>query len=172
MNLFLLHPDPDVTAALLVDCHVVKMPLEAAQVAMTVFHLHPPADDWAQTFQAALARPPYRPTHKAHPVVLWAASGLTAYAQLLQYGLALCREYTLRYERQHASEPVLLWCQEHLGDLPLPAEGAPPVQCMPDEHKGPDVFAAYQNYYLAKLCDWAADPARAHMVKGGVASFS
>ena len=82
MNIFVLDTDPTIAAQMQCDKHVVKMPLECAQMLSTV-HRHYGSDD----FQL------YKSTHKHHPCTLWAASSRANYAWLFDHFRALNDEY-------------------------------------------------------------------------------
>lgn len=146
MNLFLLDDNMIAAARAHVDRHVVKMPLEAAQLLCSCF---PPG--------AA----PYKPTHIAHPLVVWTRASTGNFGLVVEYGLAVADEYARRYGREHASRAVIVWCAER---CPVPAGAlAEPVQCMPDEFQVPgDHVAAYRAYYRARkahLASWRAPAA-------------
>ncbi len=105
MNVFVL--DKDLTASVQAHCdkHVVKMILEAAQIAS--------AAHWKTGGEA-----PYKLTHENHPIVLWATESLAAYRYVVKYGLELCKEYTYRYGRRHKTEDKLEWLKANEPDLP------------------------------------------------------
>ena len=93
MNIFTVDHDPTVAAQQLCDKHVVKMPLETAQMLCSAFD---PLD---------LA--PYKRVHYNHPCTQWARQSEANFDWLVTHGLALCAEYTKRYGSdmiQHASE--------------------------------------------------------------------
>lgn len=153
MNIFYLDPDPVAAARAHNDKHVVKMPLETAQILSTV--------------SAHYGRPaPYKPTHASHPSVLWAARSRANYAWLVRLGLALCTEYYLRFgvrrARQHASLTVI----EQLAAPPanMPDLGFTPMaQAMPDACRAADAVAAYRTYYVTNkshLATWSAPGVR------------
>jgi hypothetical protein len=57
---------------------------------------------------------PYRTAHGAfrnHPCTQWAAANQYNLAWLICHGLALCKEYTLRYNKIHTCQDVLLQAQ-------------------------------------------------------------
>ena len=114
------------------DQHIVKMPLETAQILCTALHRYG-------------VEAPYRPTHVKHPSVLWAGDSADHFRWLVRFGKALCAEYTFRYGRRHKSEDVL----DHMPDnLPMPDTGwTDPPQAMPDIYKGDDAVAAYRAFY-------------------------
>ena len=128
MNIFALSNDPTEAAMLHLDKHVVKMPLETAQMLSTI------------------CGGPYKPTHAKHPCTIWAAASTGNYAWLVQLGIALSKEYTYRYRRVHKCQAVI----ESLRDAPptVPAGPlAPFAQAMPEECKAADAVLAYQTYY-------------------------
>lgn len=55
----------------------------------------------------------YKPTHINHPMVVWAASSLGNYRWTVRHGLALCSQYTLRYQKTHATNIHLQWLSAH-----------------------------------------------------------
>lgn len=138
MNMFVLDTDPYLCATYHCDKHIVKMPLETAQVACTVLQEH-----------GIDAK--YRATHKHHPLVKWAGASYYNYSFLLELGVALCEEYSYRYGRIHACQSVINECRCSMpqlkGVLPLGFTEIP--QCMPDYCKIPnDPVAAYRQYYM------------------------
>jgi hypothetical protein len=143
MNIFAVHVDPEVAARSLCDKHVVKMPLETAQMLCAVsWRFYVPA--------------PYKVTHPKHPCILWAGETAANWLWLLRHGLALCSEYERRYWRVHASQKVLFWCQEH-GGRPEEGSQTPFVQALPKELQQEDAVLAYRAYYLrdkARFARW------------------
>lgn len=79
--------------------HIVKMPLETAQMLCIPFQL-------ANMFA------PYKLTHKNHPCSLWARKSEGNYNWLITHGLELCAEYTRRYNKVHKSQAVIEWCKQ------------------------------------------------------------
>jgi len=135
MNIFILDADPVVAAQSQIDKHVVKMPLETAQLLCTAARVHGASD----------VR--YKATHGNHPCTLWAGMARGNYAWLLEHGLALATEYTRRYGKIHASEAVIREAAEHLPRIPDGAQTAF-AQAMPDEYRDVDAVRAYRRYYL------------------------
>lgn len=140
MNIFYLDRDIDRAARFHCDKHIVKMPLETAQILCTALHRHGIAA-------------PYLPTHAKHPSVLWAGDSLDHYRWLVRFGKALCAEYTRRYGRRHGSESVI----DALPDTPpIPTAGwTDPPQAMPDGCKRADAVEAYRAFYRAEKADFA-----------------
>lgn len=135
MNIFVLDTDPALAAEAQCDKHIVKMPLETAQLLCT-----------AAALNGALA-PRYRPTHAKHPCTLWAAASRRNYDWLIAHGVALANEYRRRYGRTHASEAVILDAVRYFPLLP-DTERTPFAQAMPDQYRAADAVVAYRAYYL------------------------
>lgn len=132
MNIFFVDRDPVAAAQMLCDKHVVKMALETAQILSTVMG------------------GPYRPTHRNHPSVLWAAEQP---AWVFAHFEGLLAEYTHRYGRQHKCSTII----HQLPLLPEATRWVDPPQCMPDQFKQSDTVAAYRAYYLgdkARFARW------------------
>jgi hypothetical protein len=130
MNIFVLSPNPVKAAQMQCDKHVVKMCLETAQMLSTI------------------SNGPYKPTHANHPCTLWAGANRTNYNWLVKHGLALCDEYTYRYDKRHKCRDII----ESLSTPPehIPIGITPFAQCMPDECKHTDPMVAYRQYYHTK----------------------
>lgn len=131
MNIFVLDRDPYRAAVAQCDKHVVKMPLETAQVMSTI------------------VGGPYRPTHARHPCTVWAGDSFGNFYWLYLHGMALCTEYTRRYGRVHKSQAVIEQCMTIACDSHefAKSEQTEFVQCMPDEYKHSDPVIAYRAYY-------------------------
>lgn len=133
MNIFVLDANPVIAAQLHLDKHVVKMPLETAQMLCTI--------------NAGYDIPvPYKPTHKNHPCTIWANSSRANYQWLVDLGINLCKEYTYRYHKVHACQKIiesLAVCPEQIPSTPQTAF----AQAMPDDCKQENAPQAYQMYY-------------------------
>lgn len=145
MNIFVLDTDPERAARALCDKHIVKMAVETAQLLSTVLRSYG-ADD------ADL----YRPTHRSHPCTLWAAASRANYQWLTNHGLAICDEYSRRYDKTHASLRVIRKADWMAVVIP---EGqlTPFAQAMPDEFRRDDAVEAYRAYYRgakASIAKW------------------
>ena len=93
MNIFYLHQDPHEAAKLQYNKHVVKMILESAQMLCTAHHCVM-GDD---------ADVPYKMAHKNHPSTIWARRSADNYTWLYHHFVALSKEYTKRYGKEHLS---------------------------------------------------------------------
>lgn len=95
MNIFWLDTNLDKCAQMHVDKHIVKMPIEYAQLLSSAL-IH-----WG--YDA-----PYKETHKNHPCGVWARKHKGNYQLLWDLADAVGREYTHRYGKIHKSHQLLL----------------------------------------------------------------
>lgn len=134
MNHFILDDDLAKSAQYHCDSHCIKIILEMTQVASTVNTI---LGFWA----------PYKPTHKNHPITVWARESRDNFDWICEYGLALCQEYFHRYGKIHKCQAYLekmLGAQNSLKYTGLTEF----CQCMPENCKNSDVVQAYRNYYI------------------------
>lgn len=140
MNIFYLHRDPKKAAVIQYNKHVVKMILESAQMLCTAHHCYG-SDEQKDNV-------PYKQAHLNHPSTVWARQSKTTYMWLYDHMIALGKEYTKRYGKEHLT---ILKCRDFLATPPLHIQGSEftePPQCMPDEYKVEgDSVSAYWNYY-------------------------
>ena len=147
MNIFVLDLDPKKAAVQQIDKHVVKMPLETAQMLCTALGRH------------GLEGTPYKQAYKKHPCTIWAGDSRNNFQWLVKHGIALSEEYTRRYGRRHKSQDVIEWCQRHMDTVP---EGGRTTfaQAMPEQYKDENPVVAYRSYYLgdkARIAAWKAN---------------
>ena len=139
MNIFILDNNLKKSAHAHVDRHIVKMPLETAQLLCTTRH---ELGEVAETI-------PYRKTHVNHPCSVWARESYANYKWLCSMGIELCKEYTYRYGKVHKCQAVIENCIENTPDpntfTYLELTEFP--QAMDDEYKSNDPVLAYRNYY-------------------------
>ena len=170
MNIFITHPDPDVSARVLPDKHVVKMPLESCQMLAIIYSKW--YYDWGQLHKKdGTAYFTEKGGFRGHPSTVWAAKNIYNTAWLLAHGISLVEEYTHRYGKVHGCESTLLEAQkifEKKTDSCITcynrAQDFP--RAMPEEWKFDntiDTITAYKRYIKSK--PWAAsnylrDPSR------------
>lgn len=136
MNLFILDENFEKNAQFHVNCHITKIPLEAAQILCTVRRLY--GDESAK----------YKATHIHHPCVKWAANSFANYLWVCKYGRALCKEYTYRYGKTHACQSVINDCMAEVPYGKFPLSGLTQfVRAMPDKYKIGTVVDSYRAYY-------------------------
>ena len=109
MNRFIIEDNPYLIAKSLCDQHVVKMPLEEAQMLCTaLWHIAP---DYAETCDL------YKPVHQKHPCTLWAKRNRSNYTFAWQLYDAMLKEYTHRYGKIHGASKhreALLNCRQFM----------------------------------------------------------
>ncbi|MBA2850341.1 hypothetical protein HNP86_000472 [Methanococcus maripaludis] len=146
MQLFILDTDPKKAAKMHCDKHVVKMPLEAAQILSTVHHIH----------NSIYKEKCYKKTHEKHPCVLWASKTRKNYEWALYLLKALLSEYTYRYEKIHKSSELLKYLEYNPVKSDL-NELTPFAQAIPKEYITNNAVTAYRKYYIAeksRFCKW------------------
>ena len=178
MNIFVTHPFPAESAICLPDKHIVKMPLEVAQILCTTIWidkhlgfipraLNKEESDHLNSLKKEIKhlkpeeRPltPYLPMMYNHPCTIWARTSQQNYEWLFCYALALNDEYGYRYGgKSHKSVAEVIL---KLPDISLPNIGLTPfAQAMPDELKSEDAVKSYQMFYMKdkaaikKGCTW------------------
>ena len=93
MNRFLIESTPQTIPKSLCDQHVVKMPLEEAQMLCTALWYHAP--------KFAEERGLYKPVHQKHPCTLWVMESRANYNFAYTLYLHMCFEYWSRFHRRH-----------------------------------------------------------------------
>ena len=162
LNIFITSPDPWESARVLPDKHIVKMPLETCQMLAIVC-----SEKWGHGFGTLpkVDGTPYKTdkgSFRNHPCTIWANDFVMNWQWLLSHGLALCKEYTLRYGKVHTCEGTLLHAKTILptGD-PTGRSGKGPkpfVFAGPDEFKYDetvDIYTKYKMYIASK--PWVKD---------------
>ena len=127
MNIFVLSTDPVEAAVMQLDRHIVKMPLESAQMLCAAY-----PDGEA----------PYKKTHYNHPSTVWARQSRETYMWLYYHMIGLGNEYEKRYNKQHLT---ITKCGKFLATPPKYIQGnewVQPPQAMPDEYKHKDSIIA------------------------------
>ena len=165
MNIFVTDPSPHVSAQVLPDKHIVKMPLETCQMLSIVC-----SDKWGHNYGELhrLDGQPYKTEKGAfrnHPCTVWANESLINTRWLIAHGIGLCAEYTHRYGKKHSCEKTIL---EAATIIPLQKPTTPKSFTFagPDEFKHDksiDLFTKYQKYIASKPWTWnnyLRDPSR------------
>ena len=140
MNIFILHTDIQQNVQQYVDKHVVKMPLESAQMLCTV------ANELCGKQVA-----PYKSTHINHPCTIWARQSKQNFEYLfaLMVAIDIERQYRFNSAENHLSVTKLIQANIlQYADM-LPNSGLTDfAQCMPEPYKvAGDAVSAYRNYY-------------------------
>ena len=155
MNIFVLDEDPRVSAQMMIDKHVVKMPTESLQMmSANMVELDVEA--------------PYKQVMLNHPCTIWARKSRQNFQWLREHAQALCDEYSLRYENRIHSVDTTMQDFSHRFDemeRKLPDFGLTTFAiAMADEYRSKKiesetdldfVIRSYQNYYLNGKWDFA-----------------
>ena len=149
MNIFAVQQCPAKSASDLCDQHIVKMPIETAQMISTNLHL--------------LGLPhEYKPCYQNHPCTIWARQSYENFNWLISHGLALCYTYSQRYKKVHKSQNIIQNALKTLKDAILrgvihfpECHLTPFAQAMPDQYKSKNPIQAYRNYYKAEKLGFA-----------------
>ena len=150
MNRFLINYTPDLIAADLCDKHVVKMPLEEAQMLCTVVRKY--NNEYADEHGL------YRAVHQKHPCTLWAMETQANYSFAYSLYTSMLCEYHHRYGKWHGagkhSEAL------HRGIKYIPAGGLTPhPQCFSGlDHLKTDEYwpiEAYRAFYVVDKMKFA-----------------
>ena len=158
MNIFYLHENPIQNAKWHIDKHIVKMPIEYAQLLSTAHRL---LDGEMYLGKTANGRNIkrwrldderedilYKASHINHPSALWVRESIENYYQMFKLYMATLAEFTNRYCKIHgASKPSVFLMRPPL-NIPCVKRTEIP-QCMPDycKVKG-NPIKAYRNYYI------------------------
>ena len=143
---------PVVSAQVLPDKHIVKMPLECCQMLSIV------ASSKCGHNYGDLPRidgTPYKTTHGAfrnHPCTIWANSDPANARWLIEHAFALCDEYYQRYNRRHSCHHTLCEASAIFPRVDS-SNHTPFARAMPDEFKLDDTittFDAYKMYLASK----------------------
>lgn len=139
MNVFVLDENPIVAATYACDKHLVKMPLETAQLLSTVAQ--------KRGYQAL-----YRITHRNNPITNWVGNSVHNWTWLCEHGLELSRQYTRVFGKIHKCQNVIqnladrtleIWSE--LGDSKRHTDF---FLCMPDDCKDTEnPIESYRNCY-------------------------
>ena len=165
MNIFYLHENPIQNAKWHIDKHIVKMPIEYAQLLSTAHRL---LDGEMYLGKTANGRNIkrwrldderedilYKASHINHPSAQWVRESAIQYQFMYDMFVALCDEYTYRYGKVHMTDSKL---RELLNELPrnIPlGDWREPPQCMPDDVKTESAIPAYHKYYAVYKKDFA-----------------
>jgi hypothetical protein len=170
MNIFVLAKNINTSAKYHPDKHIVKMPLETAQLLCTAYielskeiNLLPTTINFYNKRKRKIVVNLYRSTHKNHPCTLWVKHSLGNFKWTIEHGLALCAEYKFRYNKTHKCETVIKAFKSNLENNPKFCalfnnyNKTKNVQCMPDQYKNTDTVKAYQDYFISEkshLFNW------------------
>ena len=165
MNLFYLHEEPEVSAKLHCDKHVVKMIIEYAQMLSTA-HRMLDGDEYIDASSGRRIKrwrldPDredilYKASHINHPSTRWVRENAIQYQYAYDMFTNLCDEYTYRYDKVHMTDSKLRNLLDNIPNNIQLGEWSEPPQCMPDDVKVlNDSLTAYHKYYKEYKKDFA-----------------
>lgn len=166
MNIFLLDRNHTLCAQYHCDKHLIKMITEHNQILCSVYYsnnlkvfsnrklnnnslLLKERNEVFENFPRKKDGEihPYGLGYIHHPCTKWAAKSYKNWKWLIELNIALCKEYTYRYNKIHKGEHITNWC---LDNVPLFnfTEITKFAQAMDDKYKiTSDPFENYRIYY-------------------------
>ena len=191
MNIFALSKCPRESAEQMLDKHIVKMPTETCQMLHTnilymqyvqKYREEPQLKD-LKAFHQEIGSKLMKPAMLNHPSTIWARQTYANWNWLYEHGLALCDEYTYRYEKKHGTHQRILDCIPYFDVIfkhPFPENRLQPVtiamddkyrlernfemtfadQKWYDDREWDFVIKSYRHYYLEgkwRFAEWRKD---------------
>jgi|TARA_R100000479_G_C6370150_1_gene196665 hypothetical protein len=172
VNIFALSKDPIESAKQMLDKHIVKMPTESCQMLHTNALFMEYTEQYGQEpslrqlkeYHKLIDSNLMKPAMLNHPSTIWARETEDNTKWLYEHAIALCGEYTDRYDKQHGTyERILQTPIEFDADSSL---ATPPLIAMADEYRIENpydnhcweyVIDSYRHYYLEgkwKFAEW------------------
>ncbi len=176
MNIFALSRNPQECAEQMIDKHIIKMPTETCQMLHTNIlymqyvqeHGKEPTLRELKAFHLAIESKLMKPAMLNHPSTVWARQSFSNFMWLFEHGLALCNEYSYRYDKEHGTHQRILQCNSHTDlviDFQYNEDSLTPVSIAMDnqyripnplpEHNWDYVIESYRHYYLEGKWDIA-----------------
>ena len=165
MNIFVVDEHPVRAARQMVDKHVVKMILEAGQMLSTSHRVLDGDEYYDRTknnrrikrWRLSDEREDklWKASFVNHPCTRWTMESRMNYRWHATHALALCREYTHRYEKVHNSQSLIeyLFNREPLN---IKEGGLTKFAiAMPDQYKVECSVESYRNYYRGEKAYFA-----------------
>ena len=166
MNIFYLHENPIQNAKWHIDKHIVKMPIEYAQLMSTAHRL---LDGEMYIGKTAIGRNIkrwrlhderedilYKASHINHPSAIWVRESIENYFQMYKLYMAVLSEFTNRYGKIHGSSKPSIALIRPPSNIPM-VKGTQLPQCMPEICKVKNnPILAYRNYYIVEKNSFAS----------------
>ena len=166
MNIFYLHEDPIQNAKWHIDKHIVKMPIEYAQLMSTAHRL---LDGEMYLGKTAIGRNIkrwklhderedilYKASHINHPSAIWVRESIENYFEMYKLYMAVLAEFTNRYGKVHGSSKPSIALIRPPKNIPM-VKGTQLPQCMPEICKVKNnPILAYRNYYIVEKNSFAS----------------
>lgn len=97
----------------------------------------------------------YKSSFQNHPCTVWARQNKENYMWLADHTLALCYEYTHRYDKVHSCEEMAKWFTMYYPLRTPEGDLTPFAQAMPEQYRNKDAVVAYRKYYLGEKARFA-----------------
>lgn len=160
MNIFYLHPQPSICAAMHCDKHVVKMILEYSQLLSTAHHLSEVPQECTSMFYIKELKELHKsrdeflenilkPTHANHPCAIWARASSANYLWLYELLDSLHGEYYRRYGKVHALRYMQL---NYLQNAPVALPGNGPAAISAPPLAMPSAVKVLGSHLIQKFC--------------------
>lgn len=163
MNIFALHPNPEIAAKMLCNRHAVKMPTESAGMLSFAF---PEGSTPIKNERSN--------RHYLHPASKWTRSSRENFNWLLEHFKYQLLEYKTRYKREHKYQYLYDWFASNAVELKFENSGLEPFnRCFSDKadivnskYTGKtmkDSIMAYRLFYYLDKKDFAKWPSLDHV---------
>tara|TARA_Y100001973_G_scaffold106779_1_gene187518 strand:- start:3708 stop:4202 length:495 start_codon:yes stop_codon:yes gene_type:complete len=146
MNIFVLHTNPTIAARMYCDKHIPKMTVELYQQMGSAVIRYGATPEMMPLTKSGT---PMKGGYHNHPCTRWCGETRSNYDWARQHAIALCKEYTKRYNKHHFCELGIIQLSNMNRLIPT-GDRTNFAQAMPDEHKQDDAVQAYRSYYHTK----------------------
>ena len=143
MNLFVLDNDPETSAQSMCDKHIPKMVVETFQMMGSALRRHGATDS---AMPLTSKGTPLIGGYKHHPVTIWIGDSITNFVWAALHGIALCEEYTMRYNKRHSCHNGILQMADMMDYINIGPQ-TPYAQAMPEEYRSENAVDSYRKYY-------------------------
>jgi hypothetical protein len=142
MNIFATDRNTSICASYHTDKHIVKMPLEMAQMVSYVYHNQ---ELWGKSIPQLLMS--NSSTHIKHPCSIWVKDNLSNFIWSCELGIKMVEEYRFRYNSQKHERCLLIfeWALDNLPEIEIDLM-TPFAKAMPEEYKVDCSIESYRNY--------------------------
>jgi hypothetical protein len=141
VNIFVLDLDPKLCAQYHCDSHVVKMPIELAQLLSTCYRQH--KTNLTKREREDL----YRPGWQHHPCAVWLREARENYEWTYELYLELLNEFSHRFKSTHGAIRPAYCLRSPPPALVSKGSMTPFALAMPHKYKQADAVEAYRTYY-------------------------
>jgi hypothetical protein len=151
MNIFILDENPIKAAEYHCDKHVVKMILELFQQMGSAVIRHGATPNQMPLTSKGT---PLKGGYHNHPCTRWCGNSRINFMWAQTHAIALCEEYTKRYNKIHSCENGI----KHLGSMQHMINGesiTPFALAMPEQYKSHDPVYSYRQYYIHEKKNFA-----------------